>query len=61
MTLSDLCCVSTISSLELLIPLEQEYPSVRDWMSRMKEQSFYELNMRGLERLRSFMELVSKN
>ncbi|CAB3233290.1 unnamed protein product [Arctia plantaginis] len=57
LTLADICCVSTISSLNEIIPIDVNlYPKLTAWFTRCSTQEFYiKANMVGLQ---AFREMV---
>nr|WDQ36045.1 glutathione S-transferase epsilon-5 [Grapholitha molesta] len=58
-TLADLCCATTVSSLQLLVPPLDRHVKVKQWLDRLKKNSCYEINIRGLERLESCISKVN--
>nr|XP_021183202.2 glutathione S-transferase 1 [Helicoverpa armigera]AIB07715.1 glutathione S-transferase GSTD1 [Helicoverpa armigera armigera]WRX06118.1 GSTD1k [Helicoverpa armigera] len=58
-TLADICCVSTISTMNELIPIDEElYPNLAGWLKRCGEQDFYKKgNEYGLEQFRGLKKL----
>ncbi|XP_046386069.1 glutathione S-transferase 1-like [Ischnura elegans] len=50
MTIADFCCVSTVSSLDVLIPIGPKYPNLSAWYKRCKEKmvGYEEANQAGL-------------
>lgn len=58
MSLADICCMSTITSLQLLIPPQDKHAYIRNWLEQMKSQPFYEINVNGLKRLQGFIDLL---
>nr|AEJ87243.1 glutathione s-transferase E2B [Anopheles plumbeus] len=43
MTIADFSCISTISSLKGVVPMEQsEYPKIHAWIERLKQLPYYE-------------------
>ncbi|XP_063830472.1 glutathione S-transferase E14-like isoform X1 [Ostrinia nubilalis] len=61
MTLSDLCCGTTISSLQLLVPITDQHPKVNEWMKILQQQPCFEINLRGLKRLATMVEKYVTN
>ncbi|XP_047996845.1 glutathione S-transferase E14-like isoform X2 [Leguminivora glycinivorella] len=55
-TLADLCCASTVSSLQLLVPPLDRHVKVKQWLGRLPKLSCYEINLRGLELLKSKLQ-----
>lgn len=57
MTVADLCCLATISTMEIPAPIQQEtHPHLFDWFQRMRELPFYEeVNGRHVQALREFI------
>ncbi|GBP13925.1 Glutathione S-transferase E14 [Eumeta japonica] len=55
-TICDLCCGATISSLELLIPLSEEHNILKNWMKRLRKQKCYIDNEHGLRRLEKYIQ-----
>ncbi|PZC82948.1 hypothetical protein B5X24_HaOG200230 [Helicoverpa armigera] len=58
-TLADICCVSSISTMNELIPIDEElYPNLAGWLKRCGEQEFYKKgNEPGLEKFRDLKKL----
>lgn len=43
MTIADLCCIATVSSLTELVPIDAEkYPNFTQWIERLMELPYYE-------------------
>ncbi|CAH2985893.1 unnamed protein product [Chilo suppressalis] len=41
-TIADICCVSTISSMNEIVPIDdKQYPKLTDWWRKCSEQEFY--------------------
>ncbi|XP_053614947.1 glutathione S-transferase 1-like isoform X2 [Plodia interpunctella] len=57
-SICDLCCVTTVSSLQLLLPLSDRHSNISDWLQRLQKLPFYKLNERGLKRLNVFVEKI---
>lgn len=57
MRLSDLCCGTTVSSLEIFIPLLDRHKRVKEWLKTLKEIPCFEINKHGLNRLDSFVKI----
>ncbi|XP_060805658.1 glutathione S-transferase 1-like, partial [Amyelois transitella] len=55
-SLCDLCCGATVSSLQLLIPLLERHHKVDSWLKRLQAHSCYRVNENGLKRLNIFVE-----
>ncbi|NP_001108460.1 glutathione S-transferase epsilon 4 [Bombyx mori] len=51
-TLADICCVSTISSMNVIVPIDKKkYPKIISWLQRCSEQEFYKkANEPGLKK-----------
>ncbi|KAJ8717579.1 hypothetical protein PYW07_005509 [Mythimna separata] len=60
MRLCDLCCGTTISSLEILVPLLQRHENVKNWLEALNSVSCFEVNKRGLKRLQSFVDILKQ-
>ncbi|KAL0870181.1 hypothetical protein ABMA27_006326 [Loxostege sticticalis] len=56
MMLCDLCCGTTVSSLQLLVPLTDRHVKVSQWLKSLQQLPCFETNSRGLKRLASFIE-----
>nr|AIH07587.1 glutathione S-transferase epsilon 12 [Spodoptera litura] len=56
-TLADICCVSTVSSMDVVLPIDADsYPNLASWKDLCSQQQFYVAgNIPGLEQ---FQELV---
>ncbi|CAG4962468.1 unnamed protein product [Parnassius apollo] len=57
-TLADICCVATISSLNELVPIDSDlYPNILQWLERCKEEEFYKKgNQPGLEQFSALLK-----
>lgn len=43
LTIADLCCVCTITSVSLFAPItEERYPKLSDWVKRLSALPYYE-------------------
>lgn len=60
MRLCDVCCGTTVSSLEILVPLLEKHENVKEWLRKLNTLSCFEINKRGLQRLQSFVEIVKQ-
>ncbi|XP_026739293.1 glutathione S-transferase E14-like [Trichoplusia ni] len=60
MRLCDICCGTTLSSLEILIPVSDRHPNVKRWLDNLKALPCFEINSRGLKRLQDFVKLIGK-
>ncbi|XP_047035011.1 uncharacterized protein LOC124641048 [Helicoverpa zea] len=58
-TLADICCVSSISTMNEIIPIDKDlYPNLAGWLKRCGEQEFYKKgNEPGLEQFRDLKKL----
>ncbi|XP_022837694.1 glutathione S-transferase E14-like isoform X2 [Spodoptera litura] len=56
--LCDICCGTTISSLEILIPLLERHQRLKEWMRELRNLPCFEINTRGLKRLQVFVDAV---
>ncbi|CAH0596447.1 unnamed protein product [Chrysodeixis includens] len=58
LTLADICCVSTISSMDIVVPIEEAtYPNLYKWFKRCSEFDFYKKkNVPGLEIMRGYVK-----
>uniref|UniRef100_T1GT20 GST C-terminal domain-containing protein n=1 Tax=Megaselia scalaris TaxID=36166 RepID=T1GT20_MEGSC len=55
-TVADLCCIATVSSAEF-VPIDAtKYPSLSDWVNRMKALPYYEINDKGAQELIALTE-----
>lgn len=57
-SLSDLCCAATVSSLQLLIPASDSHEKINQWMDRLQELHCFKINANGLKRLKMFVEIM---
>ncbi|XP_022827535.1 glutathione S-transferase 1-like [Spodoptera litura] len=49
LTLADISCVTTISSLDCIVPIHSKYRRLHDWWSRLKKEPWYQkINQPGL-------------
>lgn len=52
LTIADLCCVSSISTLDYLVPISREYEKLSQFLEKCKQLSYYqEANQMGLDML----------
>ncbi|KRT81338.1 Glutathione S-transferase [Oryctes borbonicus] len=58
LTIADLCCVASVSSAAIIIPLSSEkYPKLFQWFAKCKKLPFYnEVSSNGLGKLDSLVE-----
>lgn len=56
--LCDICCGTTISSLEILVPLLDRHERLKDWMKELKNLPCFEINTQGLKRLQGFVDAM---
>lgn len=57
LTVADLACVTTVTQLEVVLPIDDNvYPNIRPWLNRMEElPNFYDLNTDSVEAFREFL------
>lgn len=49
LTLADISCVTTISSLDCIVPIHSKYRRLHDWWGRLKKEPWYQkINQPGL-------------
>ncbi|CAK1584100.1 unnamed protein product [Parnassius mnemosyne] len=58
--LCDICAMSTITSVQCLIPLADHHVRLKQWLNEIEKLSFTDINKRGLERLNKFIDLAKK-
>lgn len=58
MLLCDLSCAATVSSCRLLVPSLDKYKRINRWLEELEDFPCFEMNARGLQRLKSFVEGV---
>ncbi|KAJ0174367.1 hypothetical protein K1T71_010513 [Dendrolimus kikuchii] len=61
MRLSDICCATTISTLECLLPVLGTYVKLNNWMKKIEELPAFQINKDGLKRLKSFIDMMNPN
>ncbi|CAH0401107.1 unnamed protein product [Chilo suppressalis] len=61
MTLCDLCCATTVSSLQILVPVTERHDKVLKWLNNMQQLPCYSINTRGIQRLKSFVDSIQKH
>ncbi|KAJ2948768.1 hypothetical protein O0L34_g8027 [Tuta absoluta] len=61
MTLSDICCVSTVSSVSILHPILGRHSKIKEWIKKMQRLSYYSINEDGLHRLKDFVQKVNNS
>nr|UUB32739.1 glutathione S-transferase GSTe3 [Dendroctonus valens] len=61
MTIADFNIVATLSTTEVCVPMEKEYPSIDAWYAKMRQLPYYSINAKGVEMFRTvFSKLISK-
>lgn len=57
-TLADISMLSTMSTLDLIVPVEEEkYPKLFDWLKRGKQLPYFEESQsKGLDMIKAFVE-----
>lgn len=61
LTVSDICCVLTVSSLNLLVPIDEKYTKLQQWMEKLKAQDWYlKINEPGLKDFNDFLDFLLK-
>lgn len=58
MSLCDLCCAATVSTLQLLIPPTEKHKKVNRWLKRLEEIPCHSINKIGLDRLQIFIDQI---
>lgn len=57
LTLADISCVATLSSLDCIIPINKKYAKLHDWWGRLQRESWYQrINEPGLKIFGRFMK-----
>ncbi|KAI5636533.1 glutathione S-transferase 1-like isoform X1 [Phthorimaea operculella] len=59
MTLSDICCVATVSSVSIMHPLLERHIKIKEWIKKMQQLSYYRINNDGLIRLKNFVQKLN--
>ncbi|ERL84309.1 hypothetical protein D910_01718 [Dendroctonus ponderosae] len=61
MTIADFNIVATLSTTEVVVPMEKEYPRIDAWYAKMRQLPYYGINVKGVELFRTvFSMLISK-
>ncbi|CAB3219716.1 unnamed protein product [Arctia plantaginis] len=60
MRLSDLCCGTTVSSLETFVSMLDRHKRVKEWLDHLNTIPCFEINKRGLSRLDSFVKIFKQ-
>lgn len=55
MHLCDICVVTVVTSMCVLVPLTQRHHRVQQWVKRFESLPFYEINKRGLSDLNNYV------
>lgn len=58
MLLCDLSCAATVSSCRLLVPFLEKHKKINEWLKKIEDFPCFEINTRGLQRLKSFVDSV---
>nr|WAS27871.1 glutathione S-transferase [Mythimna separata] len=57
LTIADVSCVTTLSSLDCILPIGKKYVKLHDWWGRLKKESWYKkVNEPGLKMFGGFMK-----
>ncbi|KAJ2938117.1 hypothetical protein O0L34_g3691 [Tuta absoluta] len=58
-TVADIACVATISTLNLLVPIDGKYVKIHAWWNKLKEFEWYQKgNVEGLTMIEGFLKNV---
>ncbi|XP_017868946.1 PREDICTED: glutathione S-transferase E14 [Drosophila arizonae] len=61
LTLADVSIVTTLSTVHLMFPVEAErWPQLQRWFATMQQLDAYEVNQRGVEKLRDIVQQLGK-
>ncbi|XP_017785713.1 PREDICTED: glutathione S-transferase 1 [Nicrophorus vespilloides] len=58
-TIADFSLISSVTTLDLLVPIGDTYPNITAWLGRAEELSYYDVNRSGLEKFKEFIEIIS--
>lgn len=47
-TLADVACVSSVTSLHCLVPIDDRFVKLKEWIERLKQYDWYQKNVPGL-------------
>lgn len=61
MRLSDICCATTISTLEYLVPALYKFKKINKWIEKMEDLPEFQINKDGLKRLKIFIDMLVSN
>ncbi|CAH0546314.1 unnamed protein product [Brassicogethes aeneus] len=56
MTVADLAIVSTVTSVNVFVPINEEYPKLASWLKKMEALPYYSANKEGLEMFTCIMK-----
>ncbi|XP_073954196.1 glutathione S-transferase 1-like isoform X2 [Choristoneura fumiferana] len=59
MCLGDICCATTVGSLQLLVPLLDRHVKLSAWINRIRQLPCFQIHLRGVQRLKAFVETSS--
>nr|AII79438.1 glutathione S-transferase [Dendroctonus armandi]QFU14634.1 glutathione S-transferase GSTe3 [Dendroctonus armandi] len=61
MTIADFSIVATLSTTEVYVPMEKEYPRIDEWYAKMRQLPYYSINAKGVEVFKTvFGKLIPK-
>lgn len=61
MTIADISAVATLSTIELMFPITAaQWPTLSTWLVVMKSLPEYEMNEKGLQKLKAAVEECGK-
>lgn len=60
-TIADFCCGATVSSLNHLVPIDDEkYPNTSRWLKNLDAHPNFEAGRKGLEAFKTLMDSLLK-
>lgn len=61
-TLADISCVASVSSLDTLIPVPEKFSKVHEWLGKLKSETWYQnANEPGLTQFAAFLKNAMEN
>lgn len=61
LTVADLSCVASISTLNCVLPINKKYEKVHEWLQRIQENDWYQKgNVPGLTNFDNFIKYLAK-
>ncbi|CAB3250992.1 unnamed protein product [Arctia plantaginis] len=57
LTLADISCIASVSTMDVLVPVDENFERVFTWITRLKDEDWYQMaNIPGLNQIAEFLK-----